>query len=84
MAGKHDKTLEAIFAEPARSNIRWDAFVGLVESRGGSVRGAGGSPFIFVLNGVREVFHRPHPNTEMPRTLVRRARRFLSDAGVTP
>jgi hypothetical protein len=36
------------------------------------------------LNGVRAVFHRPHPQKETDKGAVRSMRRFLTEAGVTP
>ena len=36
------------------------------------------------LNGVRAVFHRPHPRKEIDKGAVKSMRRFLSEAGVRP
>ena len=36
------------------------------------------------LNGVRAVFHRPHPQKETDKGAVKSVRRFLSEAGVKP
>jgi hypothetical protein len=36
------------------------------------------------LNGVRAVFHRPHPQKETEKGAVKSVRRFLETAGVTP
>ena len=35
-------------------------------------------------NGVRAVFHRPHPQKETDKGAVKSMRRFLTEAGVTP
>ncbi len=35
------------------------------------------------LNGVRAVFHRPHPQSETDKGAVVSMRRFLKEAGVT-
>lgn len=48
----------------------------LGEGRGSRVRVA--------LNGVRAVFHRPHPRPELDKGAVRSLRRFLMEAGVAP
>ena len=46
------------------------------EGRGSRVR--------IVLNGVRSVFHRPHPQKETNKGAVASMRRFLIEAGVEP
>jgi hypothetical protein len=48
----------------------------LTEGKGSRVR--------IVLNGIRAVFHRPHPQKETDKGAVRSMRRFLTEAGVTP
>ena len=35
------------------------------------------------LNGVRSVFHRPHPEKETGKGALKSVRRFLSNAGIT-
>ena len=36
------------------------------------------------LNGVRTVFHRPHPQKETDRGAIASMRRFLAEAGIRP
>jgi hypothetical protein len=48
----------------------------VTEGRGSRVRVA--------LNGVRAVFHRPHPHKETDKGAVASVRRFLAEAGVAP
>ena len=36
------------------------------------------------VNGVRAVFHRPHPRKETDKGAIRSVRRFLTEAGITP
>ena len=36
----------------------------------------------FVLNGVRAIFHEPHPGNEVPQAMVRRLRIYLGEAGI--
>ncbi|MFN6053710.1 MAG: type II toxin-antitoxin system HicA family toxin, partial [Planctomycetia bacterium] len=43
-----------------------------------------GSRVRIALNGLRAVFHRPHPHKETDRGAVKSMRRFLSEAGVQP
>jgi hypothetical protein len=84
MNRKHQKTLAAIFAEPTRANISWEDAVSLFQALGATITPGGGSMFGFDLHGVTAVFHTPHPSRELPKTLVRRFRRFLEGAGVQP
>ena len=80
----HRKSLGTIFEDPARSNVVWidveKLLVALVaevsEGRGSRVRG--------YLNGVRTVFHRPHPRKETDKGALLSVRRFLLEAGVGP
>ncbi len=84
MSTKHQRTLDAIFAYPVRSNIPWRDIERLLIASGAEVTEGDGSRVRIVLNGVRAVFHRPHPQTETDKGAVRSVRRFLSEAGVTP
>jgi HicA toxin of bacterial toxin-antitoxin, len=84
MAKKHQKTLAAIFAEPVRSNIAWRDIETMLEAVGAEITEGEGSRVRIALNGVRAVFHRPHPQKETDKGAVRSMRRFLSEAGVTP
>jgi len=43
-----------------------------------------GSRVRVALNGVRAVFHRPHPHKEADKGAVRSVRRFMTEAGITP
>ena len=43
-----------------------------------------GSRVRVALNGVRAVFHRPHPRKETDRGAVVSIRRFLTEAGIEP
>jgi hypothetical protein len=81
--GRHDKTLEAIFAEPVRANINWSDIESLFKHLGADVTEGRGSRVRVALNGVRAVFHRPHPQKETDKGAVRSVRRFLTEAGVT-
>jgi hypothetical protein len=84
MAKKHQKTLEAIFADPVRSNIPWRDIEALLQAVGAEISEGEGSRVRIALNGVRAVFHRPHPQKETDKGAVRSMRRFLIEAGVTP
>jgi len=84
MGPKHRRTLEAIFEDPVRSNIAWRDIEALLEATGGKITEGAGSRMRIMLNGVRAVFHRPHPQKETDKVDVKSMRRFLIEAGVTP
>jgi hypothetical protein len=84
MNQKHRRTLEAVFEEPVRSNIPWRDIEALLKAAGAEITEGAGSRIRVTLRGVRAVFHRPHPQKETDKGGVRSARRFLSEAGVTP
>src|SRR5271157_5172060 len=84
MSQKHQRTLEAIFDEPVRSNIPWRDIEGMLKAAGAEITEGEGSRVRIALNGVRAVFHRPHPQKETDKGAVRSMRRFLTEAGVTP
>lgn len=82
MNRKQRKTLEAIFIKPVPQNIRWAEIEGLVRALGGVVQEREGSRVVLKLEGIRAVFHRPHPRPETDRNAVRDVREFLEKAGV--
>ena len=84
MRNKHRNTLQAIFAVPVRSNIPWRDIEAMLEADGAEITEGEGSRVRISLNGVRAVFHRPHPRIETDKGTVRSVRRFLTEAGVTP
>ena len=84
MNQKHRRTLESVFEDPVRSNIPWRDIEAMLKGAGAEITEGAGSRIRVALNGVRAVFHRPHPQKETDKGAVRSARRFLSEAGVTP
>jgi HicA toxin of bacterial toxin-antitoxin, len=84
MNQKHRGALEAVFDDPVNSNIPWRDIEAMLEAAGGEITQGAGSRVRIALNGVRAVFHRPHPHKETDRGAVRSMRRFLTEAGVTP
>lgn len=81
---KHRTTLEAVFAEPVRAGISWRDIESLLLACGPEVSEGSGSRVRVVLNGVRAVFHRPHPHKETDKGAVRSVRRFLTEAEIRP
>lgn len=81
---KHRRTLEAIFENPVRANIRWKDIESMLAACGAEISEGRGSRVRIALRGVRAVFHRPHPRKETDRGAVVSMRRFLGEAGVEP
>ncbi|MCA9030517.1 MAG: type II toxin-antitoxin system HicA family toxin [Planctomycetaceae bacterium] len=84
MGPKHRRTLAAIFEDPVRSNIAWRDIEAMLAAAGAEITEGSGSRVRIALNGVRAVFHRPHPQKETDKGAVKSMRRFLTEAGVTP
>lgn len=82
VGGKHRRTLDAVFAEPIRSNIAWRDVEALFIALGAELTEGRGSRVRVRLNGVRAVFHRPHPQSELHKSALRSVRRYLRAAGV--
>jgi hypothetical protein len=81
---KHRRTLAAIFAEPVRANVNWSDIEAMLEACGAEISAGSGSRVRIALNGVRAVFHRPHPQKETDKGALRSMRRFLTEAGIMP
>lgn len=77
-------TLEAIFAEPVRPGIPWRDIEALLSACGAEIDEGSGSRLRVALNGVRAVFHRPHPQKETDKGAVKSVRRFLIEAEIRP
>lgn len=82
MNQKQRRTLEAIFADPVRANIAWNDVESMLKGLGADVSEGEGSRVRVALNGVRAVFHEPHPEREIGKGMVRALRGFLFNAGV--
>jgi hypothetical protein len=83
VSAHHRRTLEAVFDTPVRANIAWRDIEALFVALGGEITEGSGSRVRVALNGIRAVFHRPHPRVETDRGTVRSDRRFLTEAGGT-
>jgi len=82
MNSKHRKTLELVFKNPVQVDILWTDIEGLLVVLGGELSEGSGSRVRVKLNGVRAVFHRPHPEKTTDKGAVNSVRRFLDNAGV--
>jgi hypothetical protein len=84
MTSRHQRTLEHLFERPERPDVAWRDVEALFAALGAEVSEGQGSRVRAVLNGVRAVFHRPHPKKEADKGMVKSVRRFLAEAGVKP
>ena len=84
MNSRQRKTLEAVFAQPARSNIAWADIESLLVAVGCHVVEGSGSRVRFECKGIIAAFHRPHPAKEAKRYQVRDVREYLMKLEVKP
>ena len=82
MNKKHKKTLGRIIEKPERSDIPWKDIETLIIVLGGDISEGRGSRVRIYLNGVRAVFHRPHPKRVTEKGTVGSMRKFLKEAEV--
>lgn len=68
---------------PIQSNIAWRDIEALFVALGAEISEGRGSRVRVALNGVRAVFHRPHPRPETKKGAIKSVRRFLIEEGVT-
>ena len=66
------------------ASIIWKDIELLLISLGAELSEGRGSRVRIALNGVRAVFHRPHPKKEADKGAVVSMRRLLKEAGVEP
>ena len=79
---KHRETLRLIFDTPIRGDVKWRDIEKLITALGGEISEGSGSRVRLWLNGVRAVFHRPHPQPTTDKGALKSMRRFLENAGV--
>jgi hypothetical protein len=82
MNKKNQRTLDRILERPDRSDIAWSDIEKLIVALGGEISEGRGSRVRIYLNGVRAVFHRPHPDRVTDKGAVKSMRRFLKEAEV--
>ncbi len=84
MARKRNKTLEAVFTDPIRANLKWRDIEALFVALDAELVEGRGSRVTVFLGRAKATFHRPHPRPETDKGAVRAVRRFLIQAGVRP
>ena len=67
-----------------KGGIPWIDIINMLKHFGAEITDGRGSRVRIALNGVRAVFHRPHPQKETDRGAVASMRRFLREAGIGP
>lgn len=82
MITKHRRILADVFATPVKSSIQWRDIEKMLLALGAEITEGSGSRVRISLNGVRAVFHRPHPRKETDKGAVVSLRRFLLSANV--
>lgn len=82
MNSKQQSTYNMIFKDPIQSNIEWRDIENLLIALGASISEGNGSRVRIELNGIRAVFHRPHPEKVTDKGAVKSMRKFLENAGV--
>lgn len=81
MNRKNQATLDKIKSKPELSDIVWRDIESLFVALGGEISEGSDSRFRVYLNGIRAVFHRPHPHKETDKGVVKSVRKFLESAG---
>ena len=84
MNKKQARVLSAIFDEPVGANIDWRDVESLLIALGAELTQGRGSRVRVALNGIRALFHEPHPEKDISKGMVRALRDFLTSAGVLP
>jgi hypothetical protein len=84
MSSKYRKTLKEIFHDPVKSSIVWDDIEAMLMALGAERFEGSGFRVRFLLNGIKAVFHRPHPQKETDKGAVKSVRRFLQEGGIRP
>jgi hypothetical protein len=82
MNSKNKKIMELVFRNPIQADILWSDIEQLLIALGGELSEGSGSRLRVKLNGVRAVFHRPHPEKTTDKGAISSVRRFLENAGV--
>jgi hypothetical protein len=79
---KQKKILEDIFQEPVKSDVLWKDIEKVLIALGAEISEGNGSRVRIYLNGIRAVFHSPHPAKLTDKGALKSMRRFLFEAGV--
>lgn len=75
---------DLIWTDPVKSDIPWSDIESLFGALGATITQRSGSRVGVELSGVRQVFHRPHPERVTDKGAVKSVREFLETAGYAP
>jgi len=82
---KQASILREIFATPVPSDIKWRDIESLFEGLGAVITEGSGSRVRVMLNGVKAIFHEPHPTSKtVCVSTVKDVKTFLENAGISP
>jgi hypothetical protein len=88
MNSRNRKTLEDVFSQPTKRNIKWSDIEDLLVSLGAKIKKGRGSRIRLEIQSEQGEFtltaHRPHPGKEAKEYQVKDARDFLENIGVKP
>lgn len=84
MNNRQRDTLLHIFRNPVSSSLPWTEIETLFRALGAEITEGNGSRVRIYLNGVRAVFHRPHPQPTTDKGAIKSVRKFLTTAGIQP
>ncbi|MBD2247260.1 type II toxin-antitoxin system HicA family toxin [Nostoc sp. FACHB-888] len=85
MNNKQAATLKEIFATPVPSDLKWRDIESLLRSKGAVITEGKGSRVRVMLNGIKAIFHEPHPTGKnICKCTVEDVRLFLENAGISP
>ncbi len=85
MNSKQAAILKQIFATPIPSDIKWRDVENLLKSLDAVITEGNGSRVRVMLNGVKAVFHEPHPTGKaVCKCTVEDLRIFFEKAGIVP
>ncbi|HQS84663.1 MAG: hypothetical protein B7Y25_08275 [Alphaproteobacteria bacterium 16-39-46] len=82
MKSAHKMTMSRIFHNPVQSGIPWRDVESMLKALSAEITEGNGSRVRVSLNGVRAVFHRPHPRKETDKGAIVFLRQFLIEAKV--
>lgn len=74
--------LKTIFANPVNASTAWKDIESLLSALGAEISEGNGSRVRIAINGIKAVFHRPHPRKEADKGAVVSIRRLLKEAEV--
>jgi HicA toxin of bacterial toxin-antitoxin, len=74
---KNKRTLEQIFEQPVRVDIRWLDVETLLTALGAEIKEGRGSRVSLVLRGKVHSLHKPHPSPVLPKYAVSKLHKFL-------